>query len=136
MIGVDVAEIESLNAPNVVLVSGDVRDPATAQSVIDLLGRRADVVLSDLAPKLTGVRATDDARCAELVAATVDLLPAVLRPGGRLLAKLFMSPEHERTLARLRESFDDVMVTRPEATRRGSAELYAAGVGYRGASPA
>jgi 23S rRNA (uridine2552-2'-O)-methyltransferase len=131
VVAVDLAEIPPLGTPNVVLVTGDVRDPAIGQSVLDLLGRRGDVVVSDLSPKLTGIRATDDARFDELARTTVELLPAVLRPGGRFLTKLFMSPEHGAILARLREHFPDLRVTRPEATRRGSSELYAAGFGYQ-----
>jgi 23S rRNA (uridine2552-2'-O)-methyltransferase len=134
VVGIDLVDVPPLGTPNVVTFTGDVRDPATAQSALDLLGRRADVVLSDLSPKLTGVRATDDARFGELASATIDLLPALLRPGGRLLMKLFMSPAHEQIVARLREKFADVTITRPEATRRGSAELYAAAFDHR-ASP-
>src|SRR6185295_17872582 len=55
VVGVDLATIEPLAAPNVLLVQADVRDPPTAAAVRDHLGRRADVVLSDLAPKLSGV---------------------------------------------------------------------------------
>ena len=98
---------------------------------MDLLGRRADVVLSDLAPKLSGVHATDQARASALVDATVGLLPTLLRPGGRLLTKLFMGPGFDDTLRRLRHEFSEVKATRPEATRRGSAELYAAAFGFR-----
>ena len=124
VVGVDQAAIAPLPAPNVHLIVGDVREPATAAKVRELLGRPADVVLSDLAPKLTGVRATDEARCAELNRETVAQLPVLLRPGGRFLMKLFMQPEHEGLLRALRGSFGEVRVTRPEATRRGSAELY------------
>lgn len=131
VVGIDLIDIPPLGAPNVLILTNDVRDPAAAQSVLDLLGRRADVVLSDLSPKLTGVRATDDARFAELAVSTLDLLPSLLRPGGRLLMKLFMSPDHERIVDRLRGRFAEVKVTRPEATRRGSAELYAAAFGHR-----
>ncbi len=134
VVGIDVQEVPPFDAPNVVLLTGDVRDPGTAESVLDLLGRHADVVVSDLSPKLTGVRDTDDARFAELVDATLGLLPAVLRRGGRLLIKLFMSAPHEAMVERLRSRFAEVKVTRSEATRRGSAELYALASGFRGAT--
>ena len=126
VVGVDAVAIPPLGAPNLLLVTGDVHDLTTTQAVLDYLGRRADVVLSDLAPKLTGVRATDEARCDDLVATMLRLLPVLLRPGGRLLTKLFMGPSHEALLERLRRQFEEVKVTRPDATRRGSAELYAA----------
>jgi len=124
LVGVDTVAITPLPAPNVHLLRGDVREPTTAERARDVLGRSADVVLSDLAPKLTGVRATDEARCDELNRETLALLPVLLHPGGRFLMKLFMRPEHEDLVRALRRSFAEVHVTRPEATRRGSAELY------------
>ncbi len=131
-VGVDLVEVTPLGTANVRLVKGDVREPALAADLLRELGRPADVVLSDLAPKLTGVRSTDEARRTELAEATLRLLPAVLRPGGRLLVKLFMGPEHERMLAEIEQAFADVHTTRPEATRRGSAELYTVGLDYHG----
>lgn len=131
IVAVDLAAIDPLPAENVALVTGDVRDPATSRAVLAHLQRPADVVLSDLAPKLTGVRDTDHARSAELVEATLGVLPTLLRPGGRLLMKLFMSEAYPETLKQLRMCFADVRTTRPEATRPGSAELYAVGREHR-----
>jgi len=130
VVGVDIVAITPFAAPNVLFVTGDVRDPSTTEAARDHLGRRADVVLSDLAPKLTGVRATDEAHAAELTAATLTALPGLLRPGGRLLMKLFMSPIYERVVSDLRAQFTRATTTRPEATRPGSAELYVVGLGY------
>lgn len=132
VVGVDLAKIERLPAPNVALVVGDVRDPATADAIVARLGRPADVVLSDLAPKLTGIRATDEARSHELIETTLALLPRLLAPGGRLVMKTFMSGDFEATLRATRARFDEVKTTRPDATRRGSSELYVLGLGFRG----
>jgi 23S rRNA (uridine2552-2'-O)-methyltransferase len=131
IVGVDLVAIEPLPVQNVRLVIGDVRDPAIERAVLAHLERRADVVLSDLAPKLTGIRDTDEARSAELVSATLRALPELLRPGGQLLMKLFMSDAYRDTLHQIRPLFADVRATRPEATRQGSAELYALGRNYR-----
>ena len=130
-VGVDVVPLEPLPAANVALITGDVRDPVVIRAARERLGRPADVILSDLAPKLTGVAATDEARRSELAASVLAALPHLLRPGGRLLMKVFMGPEQAALVAQLRKTFDDVRTTRPEATRRGSAELYAVGTGYR-----
>ncbi len=130
VVGLDLAPIEPLGAANVSVLTGDVRDPAAIRNVASRLGRAADLVLSDLSPKLTGIRDTDDARSAELVDAVIAGLPTLLRPGGRLLIKVFMGPDHARTLGRLRQLFTDVRSTRPDATRRGSAELYVVGRDY------
>ena len=131
-VGVDVVPIDPLPAANVDSISGDVRDPAVVRAVRERLGRAADVVLSDLAPKLTGVAATDAARQSELGTAVLAALPDLLRPHGRLVMKVFMGPDQPALLARLQTLFDEVRTTRAEATRRGSAELYAVCTGYRG----
>jgi len=134
VVGVDLATIEKLPAANVSVLIGDVRDPATADAILARLGRRADVVLSDLAPKLTGIRATDEARAEELHEATLALLPRLLEPSGRFVMKTFMGGGFEATLRATRALFDDVKTTRPDATRRGSSELYVLGLGFRGAA--
>ena len=131
-VGVDVVPIDPLPAANVDSMSGDVRDPAVVRAVRERLGRAADLVLSDLAPKLTGVAATDAARQSELSTAVLAALPDLLRPHGRLVMKVFMGPDQPALLARLQTLFDEVRTTRAEATRRGSAELYAVCTGYRG----
>ena len=131
VVGIDQVRVDPLPAPNVRVVTGDVRDPTTASKLRAELGLLADVLLSDLSPKLTGVRETDEARWEELVDATLALLPSVLQPGGRLLMKVFMGSGYEEVLSRLRESFAEVRATRPAATRHGSSELYVVGLGYR-----
>ena len=73
-VGVDVVPIDPLPAANVDSMSGDVRDPAVVRAVRERLGRAADLVLSDLAPKLTGVAATDAARQSELGTAVLAAL--------------------------------------------------------------
>jgi 23S rRNA (uridine2552-2'-O)-methyltransferase len=130
-VGVDTAPISPLGAPNLGVLAGDVRDPATIEAIRARLGRPADVVLSDLSPKLTGVRATDEARGVELVRAAVLALPHLLRPGGRFVTKVFMTDDYDAWVADLRRHFTRLDATRPEATRRGSAELYVVGLGYR-----
>jgi 23S rRNA (uridine2552-2'-O)-methyltransferase len=128
-VGVDLVPVAPLG-PNVVLLTGDVRDADTIAAVRGALDRPADVLLSDLAPKLTGIRATDEARVRELADTTLAMLPSVLRPGGRFLTKLFMTPDYDAILHVIRPSFAQVTATRPEASRRGSAELYVAGIDY------
>ena len=132
VVGVDLVAVDPLPAANLRLVSGDVRQPATWRAVLDLLGRPADVVLSDLAPKLSGVRDRDDARSGELVTAVLEMLPALLRPGGHLLVKLFTGAVFDAAAVELRRRFEEFRATRPGATRSASDEIYGMGRGYRG----
>ncbi len=131
VVGVDCVAIEPLASPNVSVITGDIHDAVTLEKVRTALGGFADVVLSDLAPKLSGVRSTDAARAAELTRVALDILPTALRPTGRLLIKLFMGSEFQALETELRTRFVEVKTTRPDATRRGSAELYAFASGYR-----
>jgi 23S rRNA (uridine2552-2'-O)-methyltransferase len=135
VVGVDLRPVEPLPAPNLELVVGDVRDPAVIATVRRRLGAPADVVLCDLAPKLSGVRATDEAHAEALTDAVLAALPRLLRHGGRLLMKVFMGPSHRSTVERLRDLFEVVRTTRPAATRAGSAETYVACLGFHHQEP-
>ena len=130
VVGIDLVAIEPLGSPNVTCLVGDVRDPTAIAAVREHLGGPAAVVLCDLSPKLSGVRATDEARASELTAAALDATALLLRPHGRLLVKLFMSADYPAHVVRLKSSFAEVRTTRPEASRRGSSELYAVCNGY------
>ena len=91
--------------------------------------------MSDLAPSLTGIRARDEAQGAQLVELVLHYAERLLRPGGSLLIKLFMSGEFTGSHGLLKRAFEQVRILRPEATRKGSAELYALARRYRGAPP-
>ena len=131
VVGVDVTPVDPLGTAGITLLAGDVRDPGTIEAVHNALGRPADLVLSDLAPNLTGIQVTDEARREELVDVVLSSLDTLLRPGGRLLMKLFMDPSYKAQVARLRERFLTLTSTRPESTRRGSAEMYVMAEGFR-----
>jgi 23S rRNA (uridine2552-2'-O)-methyltransferase len=130
VVGVDMVPIDSLG-PNVALIVGDVRDAETSRKLSEQLGGLADVVLSDVAPKLTGVRDADEARCTEVIDAVIDALPRLLKRGGRAVVKLFMDASYGEHRRRLESCFADVKATRPDASRRGSAELYFVGSGFQ-----
>ena len=87
-------------------------------------GAAADIVLSDAAPKLTGVRPTDRAREEDLLQAIEAMLSAVLRPGGTLLLKVLDGPEAQAATKRLRARFESGRILKPRASRRGTSERY------------
>ncbi len=132
VVGVDLAPIEpGLEIANVIALVGDVSDPSISQRILAQLGGPADVVLSDAAPKLTGVRATDRAREEALLEALAARLPELLRGGGSAALKLLDCPEADRFRKRLAERFEHARVLRPQATRKGSSERYLALRGFR-----
>ncbi|OLC77435.1 MAG: hypothetical protein AUH83_04560 [Deltaproteobacteria bacterium 13_1_40CM_4_68_19] len=124
VLGVDLEPIARLPAPAETWVA-DAFSP-------DLLARlrtqgRApyDAVLSDLAPKTSGVRSADEARSLELAGRALGLSLEVLKPSGVFVVKVFMGGDFEPFLRRSKATFLDVRVVRPEATvARGSKEVY------------
>ena len=129
--GVDLRPIHDVGRDNVFTVVGDVGDASVIEAVSSRAERAFDVVLSDLAPPLSGIRARDEARADELLDHVLTWTDELLRPGGHLVIKLFMGAGFEERRRRLRERFASVRLTRPDATRKGSAEVYAMGRNHR-----
>lgn len=130
--GVDIAAIDPpLDLANTFAIQGDLSEVPVRKALLEKLGGPADVVLSDAAPKLTGVRSTDRAREEALLEAVEASLPELLRPGGNLVIKLMEGPEAQEVEKRLRATFDKARSLRPEASRKGTTERYWIGTGYR-----
>jgi 23S rRNA (uridine2552-2'-O)-methyltransferase len=89
-----------------------------------------DVVLSDMAPDTTGIRATDQARSANLVEEALARSERLLAPLGAFVAKVFQSPEVERLRKRMGQRFKEVKLLKPEASRQQSTELYLVGKNF------
>jgi 23S rRNA (uridine2552-2'-O)-methyltransferase len=132
VVGVDRVPVPPLpDFPQVQVLEADIESPEVQTRVAQSLGGAADVVLCDVSPKLTGVRERDWARARELAERAIELAAVWLRPGGTLLLKVFMSPNWKEIVDRLRSRFENVSSTRPEATRKGSSELYVIARGLR-----
>jgi 23S rRNA (uridine2552-2'-O)-methyltransferase len=130
VVGVDLVP-PPISAPNVVIIAGDILDPAIAATIARRLGGAADLVTSDLAPKLSGVRARDQARSHELIEAALAVAERLLRPGGAMVAKLFMGADFHSIVAGFKRRFGDVRVARTSAARPGSSELYVVARDFR-----
>jgi 23S rRNA (uridine2552-2'-O)-methyltransferase len=136
VLGIDLEPIPSLAAP----VQTWVAD-AFAPELLHRLraeGRAPyDAVLSDLAPKTSGVRGTDEARSLALAERALDLARQVLKPSGSLVVKVFMGGGFEGFLKTFKQAFSQVRVVKPEASvARGSKEVYLVGQGPRAAPDA
>ncbi len=136
VIGVDIQAMQPFSERQIVLVHGDVSSGEIQSKIKELLGGMADVVISDMAPKLSGIRDADMARAVELNRLAFDVAVPLLRPGGSLLIKSFMSNELHHLTAELKRQFSNVQRTKPEATRQGSSEFYFVAKGFLGKSRA
>ena len=134
VVGVDLAAIEPpLEQANAFALVGDLEDPALADRLrTELAAPRCDVLLSDAAPKLTGIRDTDRANEERLLEAIEALLPQLLREGGSLLLKILEGPEAQAIDKRIRSRFEQARGTKTGATRKGSTERYLMAKGFRG----
>jgi 23S rRNA (uridine2552-2'-O)-methyltransferase len=131
VVGVDLAPVKNPPAGAITIV-GDILDASMAARIASELGGRANLATSDLAPKLTGIAARDEARSRELVDAALAFAIAILAPGGAMVAKLFMGAEFKQVLDTFKRHFVNVEVTRTKASRPGSSELYIIARDFRG----
>ena len=133
VVGVDLAAVDPpIELPQVQALTGDLEDSALAAQLREALGAaRCDVVLSDAAPKLTGLRDVDRAAEERLLEAIERLLPEVLREGGKLLIKILDGPEAQQIDKRIRSRFSEARSIKTQATRKGSAERYLLAKGFR-----
>ena len=130
VIGVDLQQMQPFPERNVALLHGDASASEIQAKMKELLGGPADAVISDMAPKLSGIRDADMARAMELNGLALSVAVQLLRPGGSLLIKSFMSNDLHQFTAELKQQFSEVQRTKPEATRQGSSEFYFLAKGF------
>jgi 23S rRNA (uridine2552-2'-O)-methyltransferase len=124
VVAMDILPVEPL--PGVEFVQGDFRDDAVLERLLELLhGREVDLVMSDIAPNISGMDAVDQPRAMYLAELAVDFADRVLRPGGDLLVKLFQGEGFDALLKDLRGRYDKVVMRKPRASRARSREVYA-----------
>ena len=111
--------------PDVTFIQGDFHEEETLTAILDALGgERADLVMSDMAPNISGTKAVDQPRSMHLAELALDLAQRVLAPGGSFVCKLFQGAGFDEFVRETRNSFERVRVIKPEASRSGSREVY------------
>jgi 23S rRNA (uridine2552-2'-O)-methyltransferase len=129
VVGVDLERVEPLDYENVVIVRGDFRSEEVRQRLRELIPE-CDAVISDASPEISGVWSVDHARSVELCEQALSIAEEHLSQGGALLLKVFQGELLEQLLAKVRRSFAYVKLTKPKASRRGSAEVYLIAKGF------
>lgn len=124
LVAMDLLPMEPL--PGVEFVEGDFREDEVLESLLNLLNdKEIDLVMSDIAPNISGVDAVDQPRAMYLVELAVDFADRVLRPGGDLLLKVFQGEGFDELVRDLRGRYTKVVVRKPKASRARSREVYA-----------
>jgi 23S rRNA (uridine2552-2'-O)-methyltransferase len=123
IVAVDVLPMDSL--PDVEFVLGDFREDEIFEQLLQAVGESgADLVMSDIAPNITGTKVVDQPRSMYLVELALDMARRVLKPGGNFVCKVFQGAGFDEFLRDARNSFERVKVMKPKASRPGSREVY------------
>lgn len=132
VVAIDILEMATL--VGVAFRRIDFLDPGASAVLREMLGGRADVVLSDMAANATGHKKTDQLKIMALVEAGAEFAREVLRPGGTFLTKVLQGGTEPRLLAELKRDYANVRHVKPQASRADSSELYLLATGFRGAA--
>lgn len=130
ILALDLLPMEAIEG--VTFLQGDFREPEVgAQLQKALAGRKADVVVSDMAPNLSGIPASDSARIAHLVELAIDFARGHLKPEGALVCKVFHGSGYSQLVQQFKEQFRIVKPVKPKASRDKSSETFLVGIGLK-----
>jgi 23S rRNA (uridine2552-2'-O)-methyltransferase len=130
VVAVDLLEVAAI--PGVTVIQGDFQEAAVLKHLEDALeGRKIDLVVSDMAPNISGVRSADQARSIYLCELALEFAKNHLNPRGALLVKAFQGSGYPELLAAMRRAFVSVVSRKPSASRGESNEMYMLGKGLR-----
>jgi 23S rRNA (uridine2552-2'-O)-methyltransferase len=126
VLAVDILEMAPI--PGVEFIQGDFREEQTRQRLeVALQGAKADLVVSDMAPNISGVAMVDQARAGQLAELALEFALKWLKPGGNLLVKAFQGEAWNGVRSEMRGHFRQVLTRKPQASRSRSAETYLLG---------
>jgi 23S rRNA (uridine2552-2'-O)-methyltransferase len=130
IIAVDLLPIDSL--PSVEFLQGDFTEDSVLGALLNTLGdSRTDLVLSDMAPNISGTKSVDQPRSMHLAELALELAGQVLKPGGDFVCKLFQGQGTDTFIVDARRRFKRVKVMKPKASRAGSSEVYLVARNYQ-----
>jgi len=131
VLGVDLKGMEPIDQPNVCTVIGDVTDSQIIQNIKKFLPRSADVVISDVAPNVSGIWELDHARQIDLARRSLEVATSVLEPNGSFFVKVFQGDMLNDFVKEVKQHFGFIKLVKPKASRAKSAELYVLGMNFR-----
>ena len=139
MVALDILPMEPIDG--VIIIEGDFREDAVFEELMSIMAEtsavsknagKADLVISDMAPNISGMDSVDMPRAYYLCDLALELAREVLKPGGGLLVKLFQGEGFDDYNKALKSSFSKVVMRKPKASRPRSREIYALATGFRG----
>ena len=130
VIASDILQMDNL--AGVEFIQGDFSDTDVRKKILAFFEQsRADLVLSDMAPNITGIRIKDQANAEAMQHGILDLCSDVLKPGGKLLTKLFEGESMNTLRNKFSRGFEQIQMIKPDASRSKSREVYLLGRGFK-----
>jgi len=131
VLGVDVKPVEPLPFSNVLSIVADITKPETKGKIAEILPRKADVVVSDVSPNISGIWEVDHARQIGLAEESLRIAVSVLKPTGNLFVKVFQGDMLRDFVQEMKRHFKTVRIVKPKASKAKSSELYILGIGLK-----
>jgi 23S rRNA (uridine2552-2'-O)-methyltransferase len=128
VLGVDLKSIEPFPQPNVRTIIDDITEQETSQRIFEMLPRKADVVISDASPNISGIWEVDHARQIDLAQQSLKIALETLRPFGNFFVKVFQGDMLNDFIKKLEKHFEITRVIKPKASRAKSSEIFVLGM--------
>ncbi len=124
ILGVDIRPVEPFAEHNVRTIIGDISEQETLQQIVELLPRKADALISDVSPNISGIWEVDHARQIDLAQQALNIAFETLRPAGNFFVKVFQGDLLDDFTTKVKKSFQTANVIKPKASRGKSAEMF------------
>ncbi len=134
VLGIDVRPVEPFKEHNVRTIIGDIGEQETLRGILEFLPKKADVVISDVSPNISGVWEVDHARQMDLAQQGLDIALESLKPSGNFFVKVFQGDLFDDFVKKVKNHFREVKVVKPKASRGKSSEMFILGMSLKQAS--
>ena len=128
VLGVDLKPIKPFLQNNIQTVIGDINEEETLQQILSILPEKADVVISDVSPNISGIWEVDHARQIDLAEQSMKIALKVLKPSGNFFVKVFQGDMFDDFVRKVEEHFRVVKIVKPKASRAKSSEMFVLGL--------
>ncbi|MCF0226424.1 MAG: RlmE family RNA methyltransferase [Methanobrevibacter sp.] len=131
VVGVDLNRIKPFKEENFHGIKGDFTTDEIQNQIMEIIGGKTKVLISDASPQLCGIKNLDQLRSIDLINVVIEIADNILEDKGNLVMKVFQGPEYKSMLTDLKKKFRQVKTTKPPSSRKKSSEMYVVGLGYK-----
>ncbi|MCK9152292.1 RlmE family RNA methyltransferase [Methanobacterium alcaliphilum] len=131
VLGVDLKRIKPFPEENFQFIQGDFTQKEIQDKIMEKIGGRANVIICDAAPSLSGIKDIDQLRSMDLAENVIKIAKNIMEFRGNLLMKTFQGPGYQELIKKFKKEFKIVKTTKPASSRKASSEMYIIGLGFK-----